>query len=182
MDRNTTTGLILIGAVMVAFFMLNQPPEQPTQQENTEEPTQKESVIEQEESLEIAVNDTVSNTLSVEDSIIGAQLAEQKQQQRLINEFGVFYKAGMGVEKDFVLQNDKISLAVSSKGGSINEAKMIEKSEDGKYKYKTHHDFVNDIEEPLSLFEKNSSTMSLVVEDVENSSLIYSRDLFFRSR
>ena len=71
------------------------------------------------------------------------------------------------MEKDFILQNDKISLAVSSKGGSINEARMIEKSDDGKYKYKTHHDFVNDIEEPLSLFERNSSTMSLVVEDVK---------------
>ena len=56
MDRNTTTGLILIGAVMVAFFMLNQPPEQPTQQENKRADS-KESVIEQEESLEIAVND-----------------------------------------------------------------------------------------------------------------------------
>ncbi|MEC8031213.1 MAG: membrane protein insertase YidC, partial [Bacteroidota bacterium] len=44
-----------------------------------------------------------------------------------------------------------------------------------------HHDFVNDIEEPLSLFEKNSSTMSLVVEDIENSSLIYTRDLFFET-
>ena len=54
---------------------------------------------------------------------------------------------------------------------------MIEKSDDGKYKYKTHHDFVNEIEEPLSLFEKNSSTMSLV-EDIENSSLIYTRDFF----
>ena len=181
MDKNTTTGLILIGAVMVAFFMLNQPPEQPIQQENAKEQIQKESEIKQEEPSEIALKDTNSNTLSFEDSIIGAQLAEQKEQQRLINEFGVFYKSGIGVEKDFTLQNDKISLAVSSKGGSINEAKMIEKSEDGKYKYKTHHDFVNDIEEPLSLFEKNSSTMSLVVEDIENSSLIYTRDLFFEA-
>ena len=181
MDRNTTTGLILIGAVMVAFFMLNQPPQQNIQEEKAEKQIQKESDIEQKESLEIVVNDTNSNSLSVEDSIIGAKLAEQKEQQRLINEFGVFYKAGIGIEKDFTLQNDKISLAISSKGGSINEAKMIEKSEDGKYKYKTHHDFVNEIEEPLSLFEKGSSTMSLVVEDIENSSLIYTKDLFFES-
>ena len=81
MDRNTTTGLILIGAVMVAFFMLNQPPEQPIQQENAKEQTQKESEIKQEEPSEIALNDTNSNTLSFEDSIIGAQLAEQKEQQ-----------------------------------------------------------------------------------------------------
>ena len=99
MDRNTTTGLILIGAVMVAFFMLNQPPEQPIQQENAKEQTQKESEIKQEEPSEIALNDTNSNTLSFEDSIIGAQLAEQKEQQRLINEFGVFYKSGIGWRK-----------------------------------------------------------------------------------
>ena len=61
MDRNTTTGLILIGAVMVAFFMLNQPPEQPIQQENAKEQTQKESVIEQEELSEIEVNNTARN-------------------------------------------------------------------------------------------------------------------------
>ncbi len=181
MDRNTTTGLILIGAVMVAFFMLNQPPEQPKQEEKTENKIQEESLKEQIDSLEIIHNDANTNSLSFEDSIIGAQLAEQKEQQRLINEYGVFYKSGIGVEKGFVLQNEKISLSISSKGGSISEAKMIEKSDDGKYKYKTHHDFVNEIEEPLSLFEKNSSTMSLVVEDVENSSLIYTRDLFFEA-
>ena len=32
MDKNTTTGLILIGAVMVAFFMLNRTPEQPKEE------------------------------------------------------------------------------------------------------------------------------------------------------
>ena len=53
MDRNTTTGLILIGAVMVAFFMLNQPPDQPIQEDKAEKQIQKESDIEQKESLEI---------------------------------------------------------------------------------------------------------------------------------
>ena len=41
MDRNTTTGLILIGAVMVAFFMLNQPPDQPIQEDKAEKQIQK---------------------------------------------------------------------------------------------------------------------------------------------
>ena len=81
MDKNTTTGLILIGAVMVAFFMLNRPTEQPKEEpivQNT-----KEEVVEKLDTnnlvdSEVSI-DTVKQEISQEDSLIAAQLLEQKK-------------------------------------------------------------------------------------------------------
>ena len=181
MDKNTTTGLILIGAVMVAFFMLNRPTEQPKEEpivQNT-----KEEVVDKLDTSNLVDSevsiDTVKQKISQEDSLIAAQLLEQKEKDKLINEFGIFYQAGKGIEEDIVIENDKISLSISTKGGAISEAKMVEKNDEGQYKYKTHHDFVNEIENPLALFEKKTSSMSLTLEDIDNSNLVYTKDLFF---
>ena len=59
MDKNTTTGLILIGAVMVAFFMLNRTPEQPKEDpivQNT-----KEEVVEK-----VDANNLVDSEVSID--------------------------------------------------------------------------------------------------------------------
>ena len=105
MDKNTTTGLILIGAVMVAFFMLNRTPEQPKEDpivQNT-----KEEVVEKVDAnnlvdSEVSI-DTLKQEISQEDSLIAAQLLEQKEKDKLINEFGIFYQAGKGIEEDVII-------------------------------------------------------------------------------
>jgi YidC/Oxa1 family membrane protein insertase len=94
----------------------------------------------------------------------------------LKEDYGLFYTAAKGVDKDYVLENDKIRLTFSSKGAQITKAEMVEKDVNGFYKYKTHKAFVSDSNKPLMLFDKETSYMSL---DLIDESEMETKDLFF---
>ena len=57
---------------------------------------------------------------------------------------------------------------------------MVEVDETGSFKYKTYEDFVNKINQPLTLFEKETSFMSLTLVDNERVVPVETQDLFFK--
>ena len=181
MDKNTTTGLILIGAVVMAFMFLNKPQE-PTP-ENPKTVTNS-SVVESEKTVE---NTTVDSAFEISeisdldssDMIIYQKLKEQQQKEDLIERYGLFYANATGEENIFELENDKIKVSFSSKGARITSTQMIEKDENNLFKYKTYNDFINEINKPISLFEKETSYMSLTIVDNEKVVPIETKDLFF---
>jgi YidC/Oxa1 family membrane protein insertase len=181
MDKNTTTGLILIGAVVMAFMFLNKPqepsPENPKTVTNS-------SVVDSEKTVENATVDSTSeiseiSDLDSSDMIIYQKLKEQQQQEDLIERYGLFYANATGEENIFELENDKIKVSFSSQGARITSTQMIEKDENNLFKYKTYNDFINEINKPLSLFEKETSYMSLTIVDNEKVVPIETKDLFF---
>ncbi|MCH1612965.1 MAG: hypothetical protein L7S72_06685, partial [Flavobacteriales bacterium] len=110
MDKNTTTGLILIGAVVMAFMFLNQPNEQPNP---TSSASQSNEVISDGNRIEVTeFKSTTSSDSEIEidsaDNIIFQKLLAQKENERLIENYGIFYGSVKGEEKDFFLENDKI--------------------------------------------------------------------------
>ena len=107
MDKNTTTGLILIGAVVMAFMFLNQPSEQPN---STAPVSQSNEVISGGNSNEVTEfkSTTVSDAeieMDSADNIIFQKLLAQKENERLIENYGIFYGTVKGEEKDFFLEN-----------------------------------------------------------------------------
>ena len=70
MDKNTTTGLILIGAVVMAFMFLNKPQE-PTP-ENPKTVTNS-SVVESEKTVE---NTTVDSAFEISEETLSKKLAD----------------------------------------------------------------------------------------------------------
>ena len=181
MDKNTTTGLILIGAVVMAFMFLNKPqepsPENPKTVTNS-------SVVDSEKTVENATVDSTSDIseisdLDSSDMIIYQKLKEQQQKEDLIERYGLFYANATGEENIFELENDKIKVSFSSQGARITSTQMIEKDENNLFKYKTYNDFINEINKPLSLFEKETSYMSLTIVDNEKVVPIETKDLFF---
>lgn len=181
MDKNTTTGLILIGAVVMAFMFLNQPNEQ---QNPTSSTSQSNEVISDGNSTEVTeFKSTTSSESEIEidsaDNIIFQKLLAQKENEKLIENYGIFYRSVKGEEKDYFLENDKIRLSFSSKGARITNAEMVELDENGQYKYRTYSSFFNDENKPLSLFEKETSQMSLTIVDAEKVIPVETSDLFF---
>ena len=178
MDKNTTTGLILIGAVVMAFMFLNKPQEPSS--ENTKTVTNN-SVVESEKTVENITVDKTSkiSDLDSSDMIIYQKLKEQQQKEDLIERYGLFYANATGEENIFELENDKIKVSFSSQGARITSTQMIEKDENNLFKYKTYNDFINEINKPLSLFEKETSYMSLTIVDNEKVVPIETKDLFF---
>ena len=181
MDKNTTTGLILIGAVVMAFMFLNQPDEQPISNqanENTPQITSldnKTSVLES-KNLE---NTTPITEIDSADNVIYKKLIEQKQVEELIENYGIFYNSVNGDEKEYTLENNKIKVSFTSKGARISNAEMVELDNNGLFKYRTYNSFINDENKPLSLFEKESSQMSLTIVDAEKVVPVETKDLFF---
>ncbi len=181
MDKNTTTGLILIGAVVMAFMFLNQPNEQPNP---TSSASQSNEVISDGNRTEVKeFKSTTSSDSEIEidsaDNIIFQKLLAQKENEKLIENYGIFYGSVKGEEKNYFLENDKIRLSFSSKGARITNAEMVELDENGQYKYRTYSSFFSDENKPLSLFEKETSQMSLTIVDAEKVVPVETSDLFF---
>jgi len=181
MDKNTTTGLVLIGAVVMAFMFLNQPNEQPNPTSSTSQSNEVISDGNRTEVTEFKTTTSSESEIEIDsaDNIIFQKLLAQKEKEKLIENYGIFYGSVTGEEKDYFLENDKIRLSFSSKGARITNAEMVELDEKGQYKYRTYNSFFNDENKPLSLFEKETSQMSLTIVDAEKVIPVETSDLFF---
>lgn len=172
MDKNTTTGLILIGAVIIAFMFLNKPAEKETSSNpsTTEKKiSSKNNFDNQTESVlninrDNSTNESIDSDLSIDSISIEENLEEIENRKEI---FGIFYNAAVGIEKDYALENDKIKLSFSNKGAKITMVEMVEKDTNGTYLYRTHKDFVSDTNLPIALFEKETSSMNLTLVDAE---------------
>ena len=92
MDKNTTTGLILIGAVVLAFMFLNKP----------QEPLETNSAVNKVDdvsssksqainSVDTSLQESSLNDLDSADMIIYQKLKEQQEQEELIERYGLFF-------------------------------------------------------------------------------------------
>jgi YidC/Oxa1 family membrane protein insertase len=185
MDKNTLTGLILIGAVIISFMFLNKPNEnnQPKDQSNS---TVNLDAVKQDENTNISTQENIvfssreesSLKADISDSI--SEFQNSLQLESLKENFGLFYKSANGISESYFLENDKIRLSFNSKGARITKAEMVEKNTDGEYLYKTHSAFVGDSNLPLALFEEETSQMSLTLVDAEKVIPIKTKDLYFQ--
>jgi len=129
-------------------------------------------------------SENLENTTSITeidsaDNVIYKKLIEQKQREELIENYGIFYNSVNGDEKEYTLENNKIKVSFTSKGARISNAEMVELDNNGLFKYRTYNSFINDENKPLSLFEKESSQMSLTIVDAEKVVPVETKDLFF---
>ena len=90
-----------------------------------------------------------------------------------------FFKVFQVKEEKYILENDKIRLSISNKGARITNAQMVELDERGQYKYRTYNSFFSNVNKPISLFEKETSQMSLTIVDAEKVIPVETSDLFF---
>lgn len=134
MDRNQATGLILFAAVILVYsFFFASSPETPALE--TETPVQTETP-EKTQAAELTPAMQVTN-----DSTIDANR---------IAKYGVLATMTQGTEELVTLENDKIQVFISSKGGQVKKVHLKE--------YETWE------KEPLYLFDEKSSNMDFFIE------------------
>ncbi|MDR3268250.1 MAG: membrane protein insertase YidC [Tannerella sp.] len=159
-DKNTIIGFILIGAVLFVFTWLNRP--DPAQLEAQKRYQDSVARVEYARQLEMAVNEagqTLTNAaapVDVPDSVKEAQLLQT---------YGVFAGATEGTEELITLENDKIEVRISSKGGRLYSAHLKE--------YETFD------RRPLLLFDgADESSFGLTLISATNR-VINTSDLYF---
>ncbi|GHV50145.1 membrane protein insertase YidC [Bacteroidia bacterium] len=160
MDKNTVTGFILIGLVLVLFTWLNKPT--PAQIEARR------------------VQDSIARVeqarMAEQQRLAAEPVKEQVEQQELpaagdsahtaymSNKYGVFASAMEGTEETITLENEKMEIRFSNKGGRVSYVKLKE--------FVTHDSL------PLILFEENSSKLDFTLVTA-NSRVVNTSSMYF---
>lgn len=197
MDKNTITGLLLIGAILLGFTYMNQPTAEQLEQQKKkieEIAFQKDSIIKAQELIPVPTKTielkadsfflaTIPENIKADtflltqyiDSVenFNKSVEAVAQQKELEGKFGMFYPAGNGSEEYTTIENEKLIVTFSNKGGRIANVKLKE--------YQSYKDYVADENtiEPLQLFEEETSSQSLLL--MSKGSQIDTKDFIFKS-
>ncbi|MBX7093223.1 MAG: membrane protein insertase YidC [Flavobacteriales bacterium] len=174
MDRNSVIGLILIAGILVIFSIFNSPSEEEqrliAQQRDSiaraEEAAQKTKLQVEKDSSKTAVLNNAGNEVVVpatDSSLIGLNAdslsavrdsIQMAQESSKLNErFGIFSASAKGEKKYAVIENDKIRVTTTNQGARIVSAEVKN--------YRTYSDFVANSDQPLRLFDEDSTSIGL---------------------
>jgi len=124
MDKNTLVGLLLIGAIVIGFSILNGPSdadlaESKRLRDSIEqvEAVQQEVIEEQAQKMESTFNEVVDTSGKVAQVAISDSASLQQQVQF----YGAFAQASVGKAKEFEVETDLMRLTFSTKGGGIKK-------------------------------------------------------------
>ena len=150
-DKNSLIGLLLMGFILIIFntYFFPQMEVEPAKQEPT-------AVTTQDTKATLQQNDTEIIADAIIDSIIN---------QQQINQYGVFANAAMGAEEESFLENDKLKITFSNKGGRITSVLLKE--------FETYDSL------PLQLFDADSSRFNL---QFSTGKAIETSELYFESK
>ncbi len=120
MDRKSLIGLLLIGAMLIAYSIWTRP----SQEELAEQKRVNDSIrqVQYEQTMQAAEEQRRLDSIELtkEQNTVAPQVASGDQNKDL----GVFGNAASGVEKLITLENDQLKLLISSKGGKIYSAEL----------------------------------------------------------
>lgn len=173
MDKNQIIGFLLIGVVLIGYVMLTKPSEKEIQQQQRIKDSL--AIVEQirvqdsiNKSNAIAISDTANNV--VQDNVVIPQEIENDTTDSLsanllADTYGPFANAAKGEKEYYYLQNDKLTVKISNKGGRVYSATLSD--------YTTHN------KKPLVIFDGDSNRFNInfFIQD----KLIKTEDLFFEA-
>lgn len=148
MDRNSIIGIILIALLVVGYNIIYPPviEENTTQKDSTSTTVISEETIEDTPMTSVVI--THDDSLSSEESI---------------SKYGAFAMSANGSDDAIIIENDKLELHISPKGGRITAAILKE--------YQTSDSL------PLNLIDKDSSAFNL--QFFSENRVINTEDLYF---
>ncbi len=167
MDKNTWIGFLIIAAIIVGFSMLNRPSkEELAERQRINDSIQLAQMMEQEAQH---LSDSISASLNQAPE--GATMVIPSQEElaaQLASVYGPFAPAAQGEDKGIILENNKIRLYLSSKGGRIARAELKE--------YTAYGDSVN----PLTLFQGDEAELSFTLITANNR-ILSTKNLYFEA-
>ena len=164
MDKNTWIGFLIIAAIIVGFTMLNRP--------SKEELAERQRVQDSINAVRLAEAEAqrLSDSLQIVAAESNTDVAEaadpEKTQERLQAAYGTFAQAAQGTEQLVTLENEHLRIAISSHGGTIRKAELLD--------YHAAGDSVN----PLCLFRGDESQLAFTLITANNR-ILQTSNLYF---
>ena len=137
MDKNTVIGLVLIAVVLIGFSFYStntqkQQAAQPAPQENLSQAQEKQEARQDADRAAAALDSTA-----------------------------LFHEALTGKNEKIVLKNNKVTVTINSKGGTVSEVRLNE--------YKGYADYKEGRDNPLLLYAEKDASLSFVLETKDNN-------------
>lgn len=158
MDKNTITGFVLIAAILGVFYFINKP----TEAELNEAKRLQDSIAHVQMQQELRAAQEASERGLASDVV----LPDSAQKIDLASQYGEFAAVLEGEEEFITLENDKIEVVLSTKGGRVHSVNLKE--------YLTHD------KKPLILFEGDEMEFDFNFFTNSNRQ-ISTKDIFFQS-
>ena len=152
MDKNTWLGFLLIAAIIIGFSMLNRP----SKEELAEQQRIQDSIAMANMAAVEAQRVSDSLTMLVQDTTTAVVMEQEDMQARFQAAYGTFAKAAQGTEQLVTLENEVIRLTLSTHGGVIKRAELLD--------YRANGDSIH----PLSLFRGDESSMAFTLITANN--------------
>ena len=120
MDKNSITGLLIIGAILIGWMYITKP----TQEEIAYQQFQQDSIAEiqailntpKEETVTSSTNNTPTPTINI--------LSDSVKSAMQLMAYGDFLDASKGKEKVILMENDLMKVLISSVGGRIQSVEL----------------------------------------------------------
>ena len=164
MDKNTWIGFLLIAAIIVGFTMLNRPSkEELAERQRVQDSINLVRMAEREaqrlsDSLQLVAGEALEQAVQT--------VSHEQQQERLQAAYGTFAKAAQGEEQFVTLTNEHLRVTLSTLGGRIEKAELLE--------YHASGDSLN----PLCLFRGDESAFALTLITANNR-ILQTSNLYF---
>lgn len=158
MDKYTWIGFFLIAAIIIGFSLFNRP----TQEQLDAQRRYYDSIalVEAQQQAEQIAKQQLAEPVKQ------AEMTDEQRQHLAENLYGNFAVSALGEEEEIVVENNKLRLTFSTKGGRISKAELLD--------YKTYGDTVN----PLALFNKDEAALDFVFTTSQNRYL-HTSELYF---
>lgn len=142
MDRNTITGLFLIGLVLTIFSVYNQPSQSDIDAENRK--------------IELAEKKKEAKDVKLKkNKLTPAKQAVNKQKEVAIQPVKEFLNV-VKEEKLYTIENDQLRIELTDRGGQVNAVYLKN--------YQSYKDYVGKKEEALCLFKAGDATNQLIFD------------------
>ena len=164
MDRNTWIGFLLIAAIIVGFTMLNRP----SKEELAERQRVQDSIslVRMAEAEAQRLSDSLQFVAAEGTSSQEPPVSAEQQHERIQAAYGTFAPAAQGDEQWVTLENEHVRLTLSTFGGRIERAELLE--------YHASGDSIN----PLCLFRAGESSFGFTLITANNR-ILQTSNLYF---
>jgi len=169
MDKNQIFGIIIIVALLIGYGIYNQPSKEEIAKRQREQDSLKKVLVEQQIKDSLAkVQDSVAKALIVNKvETVDTLNSDSSKIEKLKSNLGIFSNSSIGNEKFITLENNKIKIKFSTKGGYPYYAELKEFKAGGDKPWN----------KPLVLFDNNDNQFAL--KFYSNNKDISTADLYF---
>ncbi|MCR5050924.1 MAG: membrane protein insertase YidC [Paludibacteraceae bacterium] len=162
MDKNTWIGFLLIAAIIVGFSLFNRPSKEELAERQRVQDSINVARLAEAEAQRLSDSlQLVAGTSATQEAI-----STEEQQTRLQAAYGTFANAAQGTEQLVKLENEHLRLTISSHGGTIQRAELLD--------YHAAGDTIN----PLCLFRGDESQLAFTLITANNR-ILQTNNLYF---